>query len=149
MTAPAAPFSLRVGELAAGRAGDKGDVLDLTLVARDDAAYALLERTLTAQFVREALNRVVPGPVQRYCIPGLRALKYVAPQALAGGVYATLRPGLHWQKAAIWLLLDLDVPADGLTPLDVIPAHAGIHPQLAILDPGFRRDDSCSPSWRK
>ena len=100
---------MRVGELATGRAGDKGNVLDLTLVARDDAAYALLERALGTEAVRQALNRVVPGPVQRYEIPGLRALKYVLPQALAGGVYASLRPGLHWQKAAIWLLLDLDI----------------------------------------
>ena len=107
---------MRVGELATGRAGDKGNVLDLTLVARDDAAYAVLEHRLTADWVREALNRVVPGPEQRYEIPGLRALKYVAPEALAGGVYATLRPGLHWQKAAIWLLLDLEMDAAGPTP---------------------------------
>jgi len=102
---------MRVGEIATGRAGDKGNMLDLTLVARDDAAYALLSRVLTADAARAALNRVIPGPVQRYEIPGLRALKYVAPEALAGGVYATLRPGLHWQKSAIWLLLDLDISA--------------------------------------
>jgi hypothetical protein len=100
---------MRVGELATGRAGDKGNVLDLTLVARDDAAYEILSRVLTAEAVCAALNRAVPGPVQRHDIPGLRALKYVAPEALAGGVYASLRPGLHWQKAAIWLLLDLDI----------------------------------------
>jgi hypothetical protein len=97
----------RVGDIASGRAGDKGDVLDLTLVARDDAAFEWLARTLTADTVRRELNRVVPGPVQRFEIAGLRALKYVLPQALGGGVYASLRPGLHWQKAAIWLLLDL------------------------------------------
>ncbi|MDB5885468.1 MAG: hypothetical protein JWR74_1639 [Polaromonas sp.] len=97
----------RVGDIASGRAGDKGDVLDLTLVARDDAAYEWLARTLTADAVRRELNRVVSGPVQRFEIAGLRALKYVLPQALGGGVYASLRPGLHWQKAAIWLLLDL------------------------------------------
>ena len=51
----------------------------------------------------------MPGPVKRFEVPGLRALKFVAPQALAGGVYASLRPGLHWQKAAIWLLLDLTI----------------------------------------
>ena len=101
--------AVRVGAIATGRAGDKGSVLDLTLVARDEASYALLVRALSADAVRTALNRVVPGPVLRYEIPGLRALKYVAPDALAGGVYATLRPGLHWQKAAIWLLLDLTV----------------------------------------
>ena len=103
--------ALRVGDIATGRAGDKGSVLDLTLVARDEASYALLARALSADAVRTALNRVVPGPVLRYEIPGLRALKYVAPDALAGGVYATLRPGLHWQKAAIWLLLDLTIEA--------------------------------------
>lgn len=114
---------MRVGDIATGRAGDKGNVLDLTLVARDDDAYALLSAALGAQTVREALNRVVPGPVQRYDIPGLRALKYVAPEALAGGVYASLRPGLHWQKAAIWLLLDLEIdPATAQLRLADIPA---------------------------
>ena len=103
--------AVRVGDIATGRAGDKGNVLDLTLVAHDEASYALLARALSADAVRTALNRVVPGPVLRYEIPGLRALKYVAPDALAGGVYATLRPGLHWQKAAIWLLLDLTIEA--------------------------------------
>ena len=102
---------MRVGDMATGRAGDKGNVLDLTLVARDDRAYALLDHALTAQAVQTALNRVIPGPVQRYEVHGLRALKFVAPEALPGGVYASLRPGLHWQKAAIWLLLDLEVAA--------------------------------------
>ena len=116
---------MRVGEIAAGRAGDKGDVLDLTLVARDAAAYALLERALSAAAVRSMLNRVVPGPVLRYELPGLMALKYVMPEALAGGVYATLRPGLHWQKAAIWLLLDLDVDPDTLQLRLADPVSAG------------------------
>ncbi len=100
---------MRVGDIATGRAGDKGDVLDLTLVARDNDSYERLSLALSAETVRAALNRVVPGPVLRYEIPALRALKFVAPEALAGGVYATLRPGLHWQKAAIWLLLDLQI----------------------------------------
>lgn len=100
---------MRVGDMAAGRAGDKGNMLDLTLVAIDDDAYTRLEAALGANVVRDVLSRVVPGPVQRYEVPGLRALKYVAPQALPGGVYASLHAGLHWQKAAIWLLLDLEI----------------------------------------
>lgn len=105
---------MRVGDIAAGRAGDKGDMLDLTLVARDEAAYALLARALGAEAVHGMLGQVVDGPVQRYELPGLRALKFVLPRALPGGVYASLRPGLHWQKAAIWLLLDLDIDPDSL-----------------------------------
>ena len=102
---------MRVGDLCAGRSGDKGDMLDLTLVARDAAAYRSIEQALTEDVVRRALNRVVPGEVRRYAVPGLLALKFVAPTALPGGVYASLHAGLHWQKAAIWLLLDLDVEA--------------------------------------
>lgn len=100
---------MRVGDLASGRAGDKGDILDLTLVAADDAGYERLEREVTAEVARRALNQVVPGEVRRYEIPGLRALKFVAPSALPGGVYATLHAGLHWQKAAIAILLDLEI----------------------------------------
>ena len=107
-------MNLRVGDLACGRAGDKGDVLDLTLVARDAEAYRVLAGALTPQALRQVLNRVVPGPVQRHELPALLALKFVLPEALPGGVYATLRPGLHWQKAAIWLLLDLYIGQDGL-----------------------------------
>lgn len=105
---------MRVGDIAVGRAGDKGDMLDLTLVAADDAAYSLISQALSAKAVQVMLNKVVPGPVLRYDLPGLRALKFVMPEALSGGVYATLRPGLHWQKAAIWLLLDLDIDAHTL-----------------------------------
>ncbi len=103
---------MRVGDIAAGRAGDKGDMLDLTLVARDQAAYEQLRQALTPERLQPLLNRVVPGPVQRYELPGLRALKFVMSQALPGGVYAALHPGLHWQKAAIWLLLDLVIESD-------------------------------------
>jgi hypothetical protein len=100
---------MKVSDLASGRAGDKGDILDLTLVAADDAGYRRLERAITAEVARRALNQVVPGEVRRYEIPGLRALKFVAPAALPGGVYATLHAGLHWQKASISILLDLEV----------------------------------------
>ncbi len=113
-TGAAVPHRVRVGDVAAGRAGDKGDMLDLTLVAQDAQAYGLLERALGADAVGAMLNQVVAGPVLRYELPGLQALKFVLPQALPGGVYASLRPGLHWQKAAIWLLLDLDIDPDSL-----------------------------------
>jgi hypothetical protein len=100
---------MRIGDIASGRAGDKGDVLDLTLVAYNGADFDRLRRLVTAQEAARALNRVVPGTVTRYELPRLRALKFVAPHALPGGVHASLRAGLHWQKAAIWLLLDYEI----------------------------------------
>ncbi len=100
---------MRVGSIAVGRSGDKGNMLDLTLVALNDADYQRLEQGVTAKVAQRAISQVMPGTVRRYEIPGLRALKYVIEDALPGGVYATLHAGLHWQKAAIWVLLDLEV----------------------------------------
>lgn len=102
---------MKIGDIATGRAGDKADVLDLTLVAYGDRDYETLARIVTAEFAARALNRVVPGTVVRYELPRLRALKFVAPNALPGGVHASLRAGLHWQKSAIALLLDLELDA--------------------------------------
>ncbi len=104
---------MKVGDICAARSGDKGDILDLTLVARDDEAYLLIERRLTAETVRTCLNRVAPGEVRRYALPGLRALHFVAPTALPGGVHASLHAGMHWQKAAIWLLLEMELQTAG------------------------------------
>ncbi|MFN0318441.1 MAG: hypothetical protein ACKVQA_25730 [Burkholderiales bacterium] len=100
----------RVGDIAAGRSGDKGDVLDLTIVAYNEKDYSRLAQFLTAERVAAVLARVAPSPVERYELPKLRALKFVAPRALPGGVQASLHAGLHWQKAAAALLLELPFP---------------------------------------
>ena len=100
---------MRVGDFACGRSGDKASTLDLTLVAKDDAAYALLERALTAEAAQEELSRAMPGTVRRYALPQLRALKFVIDDALPGGIYANLHAGLHWQKSAIYVLLDMEI----------------------------------------
>jgi hypothetical protein len=100
---------MRVGSISVGRSGDKGGTLDLTVVAVDQAAYDILEAKLTDQVAQAAISRVMPGTLKRYPVPGLRALKFVIEGALPGGVYATLHAGLHWQKAAIWVLLDLEL----------------------------------------
>ena len=102
---------MRVGCIAVGRSGDKGSALDLTLVAVDEVAYRTIERHLTAETAGRAIARVMPGHVRRYAVPKLLALKFVVDGALPGGVYASLHAGLHWQKAAIWVLLDMEIEA--------------------------------------
>jgi hypothetical protein len=101
---------MRVGDVASGRSGDKGDMLDLSLVACDGAHYDMLRQYLTPERVRAITAPCFDSPVVRYEVPGLNALKFVFAQALPGGVYASMHAGLHWQKAAIWLLLDHRMP---------------------------------------
>ena len=47
---------MRIGDIAAGRAGDNGDTLDLTLVAYDDQGYRTLSRVLTSERVARVLE---------------------------------------------------------------------------------------------
>ena len=105
-----------VGDLACGRAGDKGTVLDLSLVAAEQSAYELLARALPAEAVGAIFQT---SDVRRYEIPELLALKYVLPTALDAGPTASRRAGVHWQKAAISPLLALE--------LDTDDAHAGLY----------------------
>jgi len=114
---------LRVGDIACGRAGDKGATLDLTIVAVDRLAYELLARELTSSVVAGKLQ--VPG-VSRYELPVLGALKFVVPGVLGGGTYASLRAGMHWQKAAVNALLDME-----------LMARPGGLPRFCVRPPGW------------
>jgi hypothetical protein len=52
---------------------------------------------------------ICPHRTLRYEIPGLRALKFVLPDALTGWIYGSLRAGLLWQIAAIRIVFDDEV----------------------------------------
>ena len=119
---------MRVGEIATGRAGDKGATLDVSIVACDAAAYDLLATELTSQAVAAGLR--APA-VTRYELPGLRALKFVVPGVLGGGTYTSMRAGMHWQKAAVCAVLDMELAG----------RPAG-RPRICVRPPGWITLDS-------
>jgi hypothetical protein len=95
---------LTVGDVATGRAGDKGATLDLTVVAADDTAY----RTLAAQLTAEAIaDRLGAQHADRYELPALAALKFVLPGFLGAGPWASRKAGVHWQKTSISAVLSM------------------------------------------
>jgi hypothetical protein len=81
----------RVFDLAYGRAGDKGDIANISVIARSPAAYQELKAKLTAARVRVALGALVRGPVERYELDNIEALNFVLHQALDGGATRSLR----------------------------------------------------------
>jgi hypothetical protein len=97
---------LTVGDVACGRAGDKGATLDLTVVAADDRAYRALAAQLTAEAVAE---RFGAKSADRYEVPSISALKFVLPDFLGAGPWASRRAGVHWQKTAISAVLAMEI----------------------------------------
>jgi hypothetical protein len=113
---PVATRSIRLGDLAHARSGDKGDRSNIGVVARDAAGYAWLEAHLTEAVVGEFLRPLSIGRVRRYEIPGLRAFNFVIDHALAGGASRSLRLDTQG-KALGTVLLELMLPA----PVDGSP----------------------------
>ena len=102
----------RVYDLGHGRAGDKGDTSNVSVIAYDAAAWEILRRELTAERVMAAYARVARGPVTRYELPKLRALNFVIEGALGGGVTRSLRQDMHG-KSLSTLILTIELPGAG------------------------------------
>lgn len=81
----------RVFDLAYGRAGDKGDIANLSIIARSSSAYAELKRILSADRVKAHLGDRVLGQVVRYELDNIEALNFVCHNALDGGGTRSLR----------------------------------------------------------
>jgi len=78
-------------DLAFGRSGDKGDIANISVIARDSTAYAELKQKLTADRVKAHFGRLVQGEVIRYEMDNIEALNFVLHRALDGGGTRSLR----------------------------------------------------------
>jgi hypothetical protein len=100
---------MKLHEIAHSRAGDKGDISNLSVIANDRRHYAFLERCVTAERVRAHFAGLVHGEVLRYAMPQLGALNFVMRQALGGGVTRSLALDAHG-KCLSSLLLAMEIP---------------------------------------
>lgn len=81
----------RVFDLAYGRAGDKGDIANISIIARSSSAYAELKRDLSVERVKAHLGDRVLGKIVRYEMDNIEALNFVCYNALDGGGTRSLR----------------------------------------------------------
>ncbi|NMV39228.1 AtuA-related protein [Ralstonia insidiosa] len=97
-------------DLAHTRAGDKGDISCISVIAHRAEDFAVLEQHVTAERVRAHFAELVHGSVERYVLPQLGALNFVLHGALAGGVTRSLALDAHG-KSLSSALLTLEIPA--------------------------------------
>ena len=86
---------MKLRDIAHARAGDKGDISNLSLIAYRAEDYALLEQYVTSERVRVHFAGIVHGEVTRYLLPRLGALNFVMHRALGGGVTRSLALDAH------------------------------------------------------
>lgn len=111
--------------LAHGRSGDKGDIANIGVLARDPAFLPILRAQLTAEAVGDWFAHHVRGGVERFDWPGLDGFNFVMREALGGGGIASLRHDPQG-KAMAQVLMDfpIHVPADWLRDGGTLQAHA-------------------------
>ena len=106
---------MKLREIAHCRAGDKGNVSNISVIAFDPADYPFLLEQVTVARVAEHFGDRVTGPITRYEVATLAALNFVLEGALSGGVTRSLALDAHG-KSMSSLLLDLELTADRPRP---------------------------------
>lgn len=77
--------TVRLYALAHARSGDKGDTVNVGVIARRPEFYPLLKQRLTPARVRRHFGSMVHGRVERFELPNLNALNFLLHGALDGG----------------------------------------------------------------
>ncbi len=112
-------------ELAHARAGDKGNRLNVSVIAYHPDLWPILREQVTEARIHALFRHRGATKVVRYELPKLAALNFVIDDVLEGGVNSSLNLDIHGKTNSFRVLaLEIDIP-DALAP------HL----------PGFRSDD--------
>ncbi|HKP95253.1 MAG TPA: hypothetical protein VJ385_05795 [Fibrobacteria bacterium] len=114
---------IRLGDIAHGRSGDKGNHANIGLIAFTAAGRDFLEREVTAERVKTYFRDLGPDRVERFALPRLYAFNFMLWNALGGGASDSLRTDTQG-KALATALLEMELPEpENLAAM--LPAGAG------------------------
>lgn len=104
--------SVPLHQVAHGRAGDKGNRSNISLIAYRPETYDYLVDQITEQAVLKLFSHKGASKVMRYELPELQALNFVIDDVLEGGVNDGLCIDGHGKTLAFLLLggLTVEVP---------------------------------------
>ncbi|MEE2638995.1 MAG: hypothetical protein VX768_00075 [Planctomycetota bacterium] len=100
---------MKLKEIAHARSGDKGNHANVGVIARDDAAFEILKTRLTAELVGDWFSDLQPTKVERFEMPGIRAVNFLLHNVLAGGGSQSLRVDSQGKTLAL-ALLEMELP---------------------------------------
>jgi hypothetical protein len=100
-----------LSRIAHTRSGDKGDTVNIGVIAYQSADYPVLVREVTAERVKAWFGDRVRGKVERFELPNLGALNFLLHEALGGGGTVTLRVDAQGKTFGA-ALLGMEIDAD-------------------------------------
>jgi len=100
---------VKLREIAHARAGDKGRLVNVSVIAHRLEDFGHLETHVTAERVKEHFGDLVEGEVTRYVLPRIGALNFVLAGVRGGGVTRSLALDAHGKSFGS-LILELELP---------------------------------------
>jgi len=94
--------------IAHGRSGDKGDMSNISILARHPDFLPEIARQLTSDAVAKYMAHVLAGPVERFAWPGLHGFNFLLHHSLGGGGVGSLRYDPQG-KAHAQMLMDFPI----------------------------------------
>ncbi len=77
-------------EVAHSRAGEKGDDVQLSVIAYNEEDFPLIREQVTVAVISAAYGPILQSVVERYEVPNIAALNFVLHNALSGGRSRTI-----------------------------------------------------------
>ncbi len=102
---------VQLREIAHARAGDKGNLSNVSVWVFEPRDYGAVKAQLTADRVKEAYPQLIRGAVTRFELDQLHGLNFVMEDALEGGVNGSLNLDSHG-KSWSFLLLALEIEVE-------------------------------------
>ena len=104
---------VRLDQIAVARSGDKGDHVNIGIVARRREWFSLIDEVVSSALLERLFGAMAEGGIERYSLEGIGALNVLLFNALQGGGTVALR--LDAQGKSIgqaFLRTMVDVPRD-------------------------------------
>ena len=97
-------MKVQLREIAHSRAGDKGNISNLSLIVYDRKYYPVIKEQITAQRVKDFFKSISFGEVIRYELDDMCAMNFVLKEALDGGNTRSLRVDGFGKSLSSYLL---------------------------------------------
>lgn len=112
-------MKVQLRQIAFARSGDKGDTVNVGLIAFRPSLYPLLVREVTAERVRKHFEGMCRGEVERFELPNLYALNFLLHESLGGGGTISLMLDAQGKTFSTALLrMEIEVPEELLPELN-------------------------------